>query len=626
MTRVIGRRALWTTALMLLGLLQVAWLIADVPVPLKLGSSALLMLAVARPALALLVWAGLSPLTTSIAGLAGAPLIGALLLEVSTLAVITGAVVRHTIPAPARLATPALWMGAVAVASGLAELPARLVTAIPDQARYPAIARLLFDHAIDRIPALDPWYFGLLVAEGAALAWAAEIIVRREPGTAARVVWCALLGHAGVAVLNISRVVGASLRGGNFPDSLPHLLLTVREHTQYDVNAAASTFILIVLAGFGLFHTRAWRSTAVAAALVSVAVWVTGSRTAVVALLATLTITLGLRARRTARGVALAAAAVLVSVGVLAWMATAYPSKRNLNVPASVSSRLVMFKTAINMAWEAPVVGIGTGTFLQESPHYGATGLQPILKRSRDNAHNYFLQTVAEQGVLGLIALLAMLVAALWPTLRAAYRSDPIATWLAAGIVASLLTWLSGHPLLEPEAALVFWLFVGVLAGTSRPPTVRPALQRLAAIAIVTVLASVPFRAIAEERAADLEHLAVGVSAWQPAVDGERFRAAGAEFALFLPSGATMTLPVRSATPADVTIELRSGPRLIDAVVAERGLWKPVRIVTPESASRYVRIDFRAVGASGQLVPCDGCLWVGKAVTIASPPPPPEGR
>ena len=43
-------------------------------------------------------------------------------------------------------------------------------------------------------------------------------------------------------------------------------------------------------------------------------------------------------------------------------------------------------------------------------------------------------------------------------------------TWLAAGIVACILTWTTGHPLLLTEAALMFWLFVGVLAGLSPPP------------------------------------------------------------------------------------------------------------------------------------------------------------
>ncbi len=624
--RMIGRRALWTTALMLLGLLQAAWLIADVPLTLKLASSALLMLAVTRPELSLLVWAGLAPLTTSIAGQAGAPFFGALLLEVSTLAVITGTVVRHTIPTPTRLATPALWMGAVAVASGLAELPVRLITATQDQASYPAMARLLFEHAVHRIPALDPWYFGLLVAEGAALAWTAETLVRRQPVLAARVVWCALLGHAGVALLNISRMIGASLRGGDFPGSLPGLLLRVREHTQYDVNAAASIFVLVVLAAFGLFRTRAWTSAALAAAFVSVGVWVTGSRTAIAALLITLSAVPALRARGSARRVGLAAAAVLVSVGVFAWLAIGYPAGRNLNVPSSISSRLVLFNTALSMAREAPVLGIGAGTFLEESEHYGATGLQPMLGRSKDNAHNYFLQTVAEQGVLGLFALLALLASALWPTLRGPHRHDPAATWLAAGIVACILTWFSGHPLLVTEAALVFWLYVGVLAGSSRTPSTRPTLTHLTFIAVVAVLVSVPFRAVAERRAVTLEHFGVGVSLWQPEVDGEKYRETGAEFSLFFPSGATMTLPVRSATSANVTIELRSGSRLIDAVVAEIGLWKPVRIVAPESASRYVRIDFQAVGASGELVPCDGCLWVGKDVTKALPPQPPEGR
>ena len=66
-----GRRALWLLALALLGLLQAAWFISSVPVPLKIGVAALAVIAAFRPAWGLLIWAGLAPLTTSIAGLVG---------------------------------------------------------------------------------------------------------------------------------------------------------------------------------------------------------------------------------------------------------------------------------------------------------------------------------------------------------------------------------------------------------------------------------------------------------------------------------------------------------------------------------------------------------------------------
>src|SRR5688572_17375368 len=198
-----GRRALWLLALALLGLLQTTWFLSSVPLPLKIGIAGLLAIAVVRASWAFLIWAGLAPLTTSIAELAGAPMLGAQLLEAMTAAVLTGFIVRHTTFAPSRLAWPALLMSVVALASGLSELPARLIAATEHHVTYHEIARLLFYHSVDRVQALEPWYFALIIAQGAALAWTAEQMTRRDPELAPRVVWCALVGHAGVAVLNI---------------------------------------------------------------------------------------------------------------------------------------------------------------------------------------------------------------------------------------------------------------------------------------------------------------------------------------------------------------------------------------------------------------------------------------
>jgi hypothetical protein len=185
---------------------------------------------------------------------------------------------------------------------------------------------------------------------------------------------------------------------------------------------------------------------------------------------------------------------------------------------------------------------------------------------------------------------------------------------VAAGVAASILTWLTGHPLLVTEAALVFWLFVGILAGQSAPSPPTPVKRRVAIVAVIAILASIPFRATGQERAANLEHLATGVTVWQPAVDGERYREAGTEFSLFLPSGTTMVLPIRSAATTEVTVELRVDSRVIDAVVAQPGVWRSFHVQVPESASRYVRIDFRVTEPKE---PCQGCVWLGKATRAA---------
>ena len=611
-----GRRALWLLALALLGLLHTAWFSSSVSPSLKIGVAGLLMVAAIRPGWALLVWAGLAPLTTSIASLTSGPGAGAQLLEAMTAAVITGAVLRPAAGAPTRLALPALWLGVVALASGLSELPARLMSTAQDHATAGTIAGLLFQHAVDRVPPLDPWYFALLVAEGAALAWATESLTRRDAELAPRVVWCAVVGHAGVAVLNITRVVGASLRGAEFPRSLPGLFLSIREYTQYDVNAAASILVMVILAAIGLTSRRARLPLAFTIGIVAIALWVAGSRVAMAALLITLTGVLVLRARRSASMLWMAGAAMLVSAGVSAWLVIGYPAGRNLNLPTSIASRAVLFKAAIGMTADAPLLGVGAGTFLEEAPNYGTADLAPLVYdgRTRDNAHNYFLQTLAEQGVVGLLALLAMLAAALVPALRATGRRDVLVTWLAAGIVACILTWMTGHPLLVTEAALMFWLFVGVLAGLTEPRPASAALWRILGVAVVVLLASIPFRAIQQERTANLEHLATGVSLWQPAVDGERYREAGAEFSLFLPSSTIMVLPLRSATGSPVTFELRIDARPIDAVVASPDTWRHFRIQVPESDARYVKVDFRLVDPRPS---CQACLWVGKALPMS---------
>ena len=615
-----GRRALWLLALALLALMQTAWFISNVPLPLKIGIAGLSAIAVFRPGWALLIWAGLAPLSTSIAALVDDAPRGALLLEAMTVGVITGVVARYTTGTPTRLALPALWMGVVAIASGLSELPGRLITTTEGYLSCLVIARLLFQPAVDLLQPLEPWYFALVITKCAALAWTTEYLCRRDSDLAPRVVWCALVGHAGVAVLNVTRVVGASLRSGQFPESLPGLLLSVRTSTQYDVNAAGSILVMVILAAGGLAARRARLPLGLLIGVVTTALWVAGSRVAMAALLITLTGVLALRSRRSTRTRWVAGAALLVSVGVIGLLAMGYPAGRNLNLPTTIASRGILFKAALRMTAHAPIVGVGAGTFLEESSNYGAVALAPLLHQNptRENAHNYFLQTLAEQGVVGLLALLTMLAAALVPALQTPQRearggNGVLMTWVAAGIVASILTWMTGHPLLLTEAAMMLWLFVGVLAGLTEPKPAGPALRRIACVAAVVMMASIPFRAVKATREADLEHIATGVSQWQPAVDGERYREGGAEFSLFLPSRATMVLPIRSATGAAVTVELRMDSRPIDVVVAPPDMWRQFRIQVPESESRYVKVDFRLIDSPPS---CQACVWVGKAVPL----------
>ena len=609
-----SRRAAWLLALALLSLFPITWFLSSVPLALKAGVAALLVVAAFRPGLALVIFAGLAPLSTSITGLTGLPSLGAALLEAMTMSIVFGVVVRYPTGPGTRLALPAIFMGAVAIASGLSELPARFMMETQEHLGAGPIGRLLVQHAFDRLAALDPWYFALLVVEGAALAWAAERLIRQDAELAPKVVWCALLGHAGVAVLNLVRLIGASLRADEFPSSLPRIFLSVRVNTQYDVNAAASILVMVILAAVGLASRRSRAALVPLIGIAIVSLWVAGSRVAMAALLVSLVGVLIVRAGRSAKALWIAGGVAIVSIAAISWVVIANPAQRNLSLPATIASRAVLFKAAAGMIADAPLLGVGAGTFLEESPNYGAEALAPLVydHRTRDNAHNYFLQTLAEQGAVGLIALVVMLAAALVPALRAGPRRDVLLTWLLAGIVASILTWMTGHPLLLTEAAMMFWLFIGTLAGLTAPPATRPIARRLVAAATLIVLASIAPRSLANERGVILEHRGIGVSRWQDAVDGERYREAGTEFSLFLPAEAAMTLPIRSAGGSPVTVELRIDSRPIDAVVAPPGMWRQVRVQLPESRSRYIKVDFRVTDPAS----CERCLWIGKALPV----------
>jgi hypothetical protein len=108
-----------------------------------------------------------------------------------------------------------------------------------------------------------------------------------------------------------------------------------------------------------------------------------------------------------------------------------------------------------------------------------------------ENAHNYFAQQFAELGLVGglLFAWLAFtLLAAGWSAVRGhAEEPSAVMVGLFAGVGAYLLTCVTGHPLLVPEAAFPFWIAAGALVATVDSPPTR-SYGRVAAVLVVSVL------------------------------------------------------------------------------------------------------------------------------------------
>ena len=162
--------------------------------------------------------------------------------------------------------------------------------------------------------------------------------------------------------------------------------------------------------------------------------------------------------------------------------------------------RLSFFLAAIEMFASSPLVGSGPGTWVARRLAFtnGATGADLYIP----HAHDIYLQTLAEFGVLGLVAGIVVVAALAWLVFQAIISHDAVRRrygW--ASLFA--LAYLGGHQLVDfypnfPAVMFALALSVGFLDATSGPSPVdrwvascaaaSRALSRVAAPALVIAL------------------------------------------------------------------------------------------------------------------------------------------
>lgn len=581
-------------------LLQTYWFLQPVPLAAK-GLAALLLLAsLVQPSSGLLAFAGLAPVSSAIAGLCGGGAgLGGQLLEQMALSVGAGVLLRGgPTDGPTRIGAPAALMTVVAGASALAMIPA----AAAPVARHGLADALLLHQLVWRqtaqsSPVWGPLFAALVIAECGLLGWAVERTLRRSPELVMRLVAMALIGHAGAALWSLQAVFGGALRTGDMLAALPRLLVRVRISLETDVHAAASSLILAGVAGFGLASGTWPRKVGVSLLLLLVAagLWLTGSRVALVLGVAAAVAAAVWSAIFTGRRRVLIACLAIGAIAAGTW-ATFYPANRYLPASRSASSRLVLMNIGVQLFEQAPVFGIGVGKFYGESAVVGGPALESLVGYTHQNAHNNFVQVLAEQGVVGLAALLWWLGVVFVVGGRAQISNpDRLRRALLLAMAACVGTWLTGHPLLVPEFAFIFWLYCGILLATTTAAESTRSRWPLWALT-AAVLISVPPRAYALRNAADLEHQGFGLSMWQHD-DAQRYREAGPSFALFIPAtGRPVEVPIRRApgAPDPLLVDVSIHGRLIDRVSIGGEAWQTVLVLAPSGVRRFELVDFVA--------------------------------
>jgi O-Antigen ligase len=467
----------------------------------------------------------------------------------------------------------------------------------------------------------DPLDTAMRLLESFLLMGIAVGVARQAHDFPARFIRWFVAGATTAALLNIWRLWEAAWRQESSVSTFFRYVMTVRNNVHYgDVNAAGSYFVMAALAAIGvaLLRTpspeprvpRPWWWAAVAVIMTSI--WITGSRAAVMAGLVAgfLPIALAVWHWRAGRARMATVGAAALMLLLLAVTVVVYIPRPGMPRPAGLAAQIrwEFAHTSLRMLATSPYFGIGVGQFYARSGEFSSPELLRIFPAAKnENAHNNFLQLLAELGIVGFAVFLWILWTAGARCMRL-LRNDPHSTvrWgLVAGLLSFVLSCLAGHPLVIDEPAFSFWLLLGIACGWSASTAVleswRPLPWIVTAIALV-IVCSIPARTARLRAEFELEHRGIGVSLWQDALDGVRYRIAGAVSTVFVPAAArAVTVPLRAMTADDgVRVELQLDGRSADVTWVPRDRWHYFRILLPDKQDgpRFHRLDLRVIGAA----------------------------
>jgi O-antigen ligase len=390
--------------------------------------------------------------------------------------------------------------------------------------------------------------------EGLALIFAISAIVRRQPRSK---LWiCISLVVSAFVVGVASRLLTFGIAPAATISRDLAIGLPRHSAAMADVNAAGSYYVLmlavVVGAAAGVQRPRGLWFTVPAVAML-VGLELTGSHgawlCAVIVLCSAATMWIGRMTSGLSRGsrVARVSGAVVVAAITLI-VAAAIAIAANRLARSALEMRGGFTLASARMIEARPIFGVGVGRYYSLS----RLALPPSLAwfYGLENAHNYFLQTAAELGVFGFVVFVWLLAAIIAGPLTSVWRDSRrlAATTLAFGAVAFLLTGLGGQPFLVPEAAVPFWIVLGVLASEACLPARRATFARLWPVAIgCLLLVTVPLRA--DPPRLRLHAGDEGFGPWQADDRGRAFREAKDFASVFVePNVRAIEIPMKLGT------------------------------------------------------------------------------
>ena len=515
--------------------------------------------------------------------------------EALVLAFTAGYCARETVsPRSSRdnLGTPLVLCAAVVLASLVVQL-------LVDSWRFgtasvQATLSQLFAGEYLRITATgDPVDAAMRLLESLVLFRAVSSLVRGDLALAPMLVKSFAFGAAAAAAINIARLWEGALRLSSPVAVFGRYFLTQRFNSHYgDLNAAGSYFVMALCPAAGLAW-RYGRRWILAAVVIVAGLWIAGSRAAFVAGLVAMMLPAtiaagrisGVRVRRTA---GVAAGVVLVVMAVV--LVRLLPERGNQQAPSTaLEVRWELARTSFRILSAEPLFGAGIGRYHSRSGEFSSPRLLELFPPAiHENAHNNFMQILAELGLVGFTAVGWLLVTAARSCARLirAAPDDPLRWGIVVGLLAFAISWLGGHPLLIDEPAFAFWILLGTACGWDVPSP--PGSSTHCAVGrrrshcgdrSVDSGAGDPRPRGLQPRAP--RHRRVELAG---RLDGVRYRRAGSTSSVFVPSGySTCTVPIRTVRPwSEVKVQLWLDGRQADEVQVRSDRWLDLRLLLPQ--------------------------------------------
>ena len=135
----------------------------------------------------------------------------------------------------------------------------------------------------------------------------------------------------------------------------------------------------------------------------------------------------------------------------------------------SISMRLDMWETTLEMIGDYPILGIGWGAFKYVYPVY----YEPIQEAGITiyHAHNMYLDIMVETGIVGFILYMWFFFGNVWYSLKYLAKkhspfSDCLAMTAGATVFAITISGISDYDLFAAQISLSMWLLFGLFANS----------------------------------------------------------------------------------------------------------------------------------------------------------------